>query len=392
VQLEEYIVFKHAKYFMSRFLSVALVAILSLFVSHQSFAEKDGMPEEKARLGQSVEVVSLAFSPNGKQLSVLNNDGRWRVWDMADDGVFYDERSILLPVVENGRKVNEGRSLIPISASPALKTYWNSANEAVAVSEGIDNEDRSQVDARRGKVWRFGAEKPILTFKFSRDFNAPDVDVSPEKDKAVVTTGQFYHAGMELIDLMTGKTIRDFKEVDKGGATDASYGAIFSPDGQTVSAVVEEGVGLWNVKTGERERIFPNSLKPFAFSPDGRNILIATKNYETIECRSVSDGTLISSMPLPLKPSSVRAVIGFPPSNLYNVIFLSPSLCFVFTPDRKTKIWNINKQSNNWWESDFQSTSPGVVAVALSPDKKRLATGHPDGTVTLWDVSAVPAN
>jgi RNA polymerase sigma factor (sigma-70 family) len=261
-----------------------------------------------SRFRYGTRVKTLAVSPDGKTAFVTNDNDLPRVFDLASGRVLY---TLNRGNIEVGAFSPDGRTIVTqqgydlcvfdAATGNALRTIngprtnrWSHGllvftpdGKAVAVTSHDDAPPRAArihlVDLESGKTIRdFSADKlSVMEFAFS-------------PDGKLMASGGYdndndnYFA--RLWDVETGKELRRFMHGKQGyGIASLS----FSPDGKTVATLgTQAGVllRLFDVDTGKLRRSFPKDdhVRPergsVVFSPDGKTVAAASNSirlYDT---------------------------------------------------------------------------------------------------------------
>jgi uncharacterized protein (TIGR03067 family) len=182
-------------------------------------------------------VRALAFSPDGKSVSVGCADGTIRVQDAATGK--------LLVTCGGGQNAE----VSAVAFSPDGKVIaGSSADTSVTLW-----------DSRAGRELRVLREhhRPVTSVAFS-----------PDGRLLLVACGD---CAVDLWEVATGKKVRDWVAATKG-----VHSVAFSPDGKCVATGAVAGpVGLWDVATGKELASYRGHTKAvngLAFSPDGKAI------------------------------------------------------------------------------------------------------------------------
>ncbi len=269
----------------------------------------------------------LCFTPDGKQLMAAGSDGRVRVWDVG-----------------TGKEVRRWEVRAPGSKEHYLRAEdFHLADDGRTLVTTALVPSNGPLNGRAGTVavWDTATGKHLLS--------RPDVKplygaaVSPDGRRAVLQGGVVY-------DLAAAAPRRTLRVDDARLGFNDSLPFTFSPDGglvagplstyrerERVTKVRLVGLQVWEVATGrplvrvKLDEEFEDGCR-FAFTPDGRRLL--TIGRETIRLWDVLSGREALRRAV---PNDVLAWSGTP---------------FAFRPD-------------------------GLA----------LATGHPDTTVLVWDLS-----
>lgn len=289
-------------------------------------------------------VVSVAFSPDGKQLATGSYDVV-KVWDVEtrelqqtlEPGSGYVKALVFSP---------DGRLLA--SGSYKRLTLWDTQN------------------------W-----KEDLSLQGHRGF-VTDVAFTPDGKRRATSCDD----GKVRVWADDGKLLRTLE-----AHTYPVQAVAYSPDGSLLATaagdetrVTRPGeVFVWDAETGDVKWKLAEHKKAatdVAFSPDGK-WLLSTSVDETVSVHDLSNGELHG----------------------YFGGHSRPTNAVVFAPDGKTVVTGSGgrakgKNEIKLWEpvsgderASFEAHPARVAAVALTPDGKVLATASYDQTVALWNVA-----
>lgn len=287
--------------------------------------------------GQSDEVESLAFSPDGGTLvSAGGLDDTIRLWNVA-----------------------ARRQAGSLLADAWIYSVAFSRDGKTLASGHKDNTVR---------LWNAATRKQIGSLTGHTDYIS-SVAFSP--DGKVLASGGMDHtvrlwsvAGRIRIGILAGHT-------------DYVYSVAFSPDGKTLaSGSIDRTVRLWNVADQSQIGSFTghtSAVNSVAFSPDGDTLASGGQDH-TVRLWDIAGGSQIGD-PLTGHGAEVKSV--------------------AFSPDRKTlasggldaiRLWDVADPAQVR-ETRTGYSSP-VHSLAFSPDGNTLAFGGKDHAVRLWRLRA----
>jgi WD40 repeat protein len=323
------------------------------------------------------DVLTLAFTPDGKTLAVRGQNHRVRLWETATGKELHQ-----LADAEPARRGGGFVLTVPGTHGPESR--------ALAVSP-----DGSRVAAAAGStvsLWETatGKELPLL----DGHWRAPS---------AIILSGD----GKEVISWGGDRVIRRWE-----AATGRPLGAFPAPAGTTLAAFAADGrtaalanrdntIRLHETVTGKELRRIkgpPNGTAALAFAPGAKVLAARGRGDDTIRLYDVARGA-------ELRQIAVRRKNNNPDGRL--VIFLNggggsrgtgPGLAF--SPDGKLVVAPLagggGERSNTLVFFDaatgkelrkIQSPQP-VASFAFSPDGRTLAAENADRTITLWEVAS----
>lgn len=188
-----------------------------------------------------------------------------------------------------------------------------------------------------------------------------------------------------LWDVASGEELRRFE-----GHAYPVTGVALSPDGALLATSAGDEtrltrpgeLKLWDTRTGAEVRTFPpheRGATDVAFSPDGARLL-STSLDERVNVYDVATGEAIGFYGGHSRPTTA-------------VLFAGPRLAVSGSGGRfkgmnEVKLWNPD-DGGEYATIDHHAGK--ISALAISPDRKLLASGSYDKTVTLWNISAVVA-
>jgi WD40 repeat protein len=320
-------------------------------------------------------VRSVAFSPNGSTLASCSSDYTVKLWnvntgecvktleehiDQVYSVTFSPDGQILASGSED-QKVK----LWDVSTGQCFRTLQNHTDRVRAVAFSADGKTLASSD-QVVRLWDVATGQCIKTLHGHIDC-VRSVSFSPD-DQILVTGGE--DTEVRLWNVSTGQCIKTLQ-----GHTDRIWSVSFSPDGTKLASASDDQImRLWDTRTGlclKTLQGHANSVRSVAFSPDGQT-LVSGSFDQTVRLWDIHTGECL------------RTFQGY----------ANPVRSVTFSPDGQTLVSGSIDQTVRLWDvgtgqclKTFQGHTDGVQSVAFSPDGTKLASGSDDQTAKLWNVS-----
>jgi WD40 repeat protein len=299
-----------------------------------------------APLGHTAAVRRLFFTPDGRRLVSVGDDGTARIWDVAAARPL---RTIPIdPAVEVWAMTPDGSTLVGVDERLTVHRWPLTADGPKSVAD--------LRDAQKLNVGLRPREAHVLPDGTLALLAWPK---SPEY--------QLHRFSFSFWDPATGRLVR--WGGDPGNDYRGDYVRL-SPDGRLVAG----SEAAFDTRTGAK-RGLPGS--PFGlggtpvFSPDGR--LLATAARET-RIWEVATGRVLIDL-----PGGSTDHAAFSPDGRRLAVAL---------PDRLA-VWDVGlrKPVAEWPSTDAALlAAAGIGPLTFGPDGRTLVTGHTDGTILVWKI------
>lgn len=275
---------------------------------------------------------SIAFSANGRMLAVATTQNTIRLWDLLGG-----EQTLSLEGPKKGVTAvafsPDGKFLAATSRDHSLRV-WNT---------------------------KTGAAKKLLpiptdTFAFGVARNGQWLAVG---DNSIVGKT------LKTLDVMSGETLQVVP-----GSNSSHPVLAMCKDGDKIAAGSFLDLKLWDLTAG-KEIPVPKSIyaAALAFSPDGKLLAVAEKNYK-IKILDATNGTELKSL------SGHGSLI-------HSVEFSPDGQCLASaSEDNTVKLWAVNSGQEL---HSLTAHTGHVVTLAFSQDGRFLFSGSMDGSTRIWD-------
>ncbi len=324
--------------------------------------------QPKAQLAVADGWWDLAEKSKGPaRLHLLRRARHW--YEQAALGLTGLSRTKALKRIDRVASLTQGTPVVIAKAGPvgAIRTFEGHKAEVKGVAFSPDGRyGLSGGKDDTARLWDLSTGKEVHIF---RGHTKEVWSVAYHPNGRQVFTAS-WDATVRLWDANTGKDVRTFTHpLDVNSV-------VVTPDGKwMLTGCDDKHMRLWDLGTNQEVRRYAghdNYVYGVAFSPNGQYVASGSAD-RTVRVYERATAKL------------VRAITGQTADTLY-VAFSNDSR-FVFScGDNAAHMWEIatGKEARKF---DAGGNSGYVKGMALSPDGRRLLTGHEDKLVRLWDVA-----
>ena len=305
-------------------------------------------------------VNSLAFSPDGAVLAIGGDDGNQGLigfWDVATH-----------------RQIG---ALIDIEVGSVASVAFSPDGKTLAISSGFEGCCVGTGGDSTIQLWNAATHKQIGSALVGTTATTDTYSVAFSPNGKILASGgdNGHDATAQLWNVATGRQIGAPILVSPSESVNS---VAFSPDGKILATGDSSGViRLWNVTT-RREIGSPiqasstGIVYSLAFSPDG-TALADADNAGTTQLWNVITHRQIG---ITIVTSGVVSSVAFSPDGR----------TLATGTDQGAQLWDVGTDLQIGTTGTTGGVAADVASVAFSPDGKILATGDGDGTARLWNV------
>jgi WD40 repeat protein/tRNA A-37 threonylcarbamoyl transferase component Bud32 len=315
-------------------------------------------PELLTFKGHTGELLSVAFSPDGKRLASASRGQTVKVWDAQTGQELLALKGAARSVAfsPDGKRLASASNGVRVFDAQTGQELLALQGDYASVAYSPDGKRLAGVDGKAVKVWEAQTGRELLSLKGHTDF-VRTVAFSP--DGARLASGSWDKA-VKVWEAQTGQELFTFK-----GHTGELYSVAFSPDGKRLASASDDGtLKVWEAQTGQELlalKVYANSV---AYSPDGKRL--AGVDGKAVKVWEAQTGRELLS--LQGHTGGIRSVVYSPDGK-----HLASA-----SSDKTVKVWDAQPVPTPLTLNGGADTDVG--SVAFSPDGKRLASAS--GT---WD-------
>jgi len=346
-------------------------------LSHVNFAYAD---LSKSVFAESFGgILSVAFSPDGQQLAIVDSNGGMRLWDVQSG------QSIMTLRVHDVWTWSiafspDGKMLATASDDRTAKLWDATTGECLRTLKGHTHSVLSAIFSPNGE-W-LATSSDDLTIRLwnltgsgthDRVWTAHDRRVwslSFSADGKTLASSSEDHT-IKLWDVNTGECLQTL-----AGHSDWVKGIAFHPNGMLFATGSHDyTIKLWELGSGQCLKTLTghsDAVTAIAFSLDGQQ-LVSSSHDQTARVWDVRTGRCLK-------------VLQGHTNRLWSVAFNVDGQRIVSGgDDHAAKLWDLQ---TGQCVKTFRGYTNAILSMDWSADRSVLASGHEDETIKLWDLQA----
>lgn len=315
---------------------------------------------------------NIALSPDGKLLASLGLENGAQVWNLEQFTRLFrrlkdDQEAYAVSFSPDGRILASGRvdgtiKLWDWQRRKLLRTLKAGEAGVLAVAFSPDGQILASGNGRQTQLWNWQTGKVVRTLPEGIGGEAIAFSPNGEIFASAATDGKTQT--ITLLDWRTGKVLQTLRVAFSNYGT----GIAFSPDSQILASGSDEGIQLWDWRSGKAMLTIPEGRERFVFSPDGQT-LASNSDSGRIKLWNWRDGRLIREFQSRAK-------------NGYNLRFSADGQTLISDTGGKITLWN-QQDGTERFSITFDANINYFSAIAVSPDGQTLAIGSPDKDIKL---------
>jgi RNA polymerase sigma factor (sigma-70 family) len=344
---------------------------------------------------QQGHTLPTLLSPDGKTFSELNDRGTLTLWNAVDGTVLHSLQptggaytAVCFPRGGKNVVVGDDTHTIRVFALATGKEQrsFGIFDGNVVYRMAISPDGRWLVTAggqraknppvwphdRFFRLWDFEKGEVVRTIEFPEDSDVKSLQFTVDSRTLIAGTRGYKNgarAAVRFWDVFTGKLVRAWTDDPARGLVVA-----VSPDEKVLATLNEDGViRLWDIETGRETRPLeasPCGLESVCFRPDGKTLLTLGED-SVLRDWETTTGRLLG-------PPRALQRLGFQPMFAARKLVLN-----TFAKDDGTMMAQLYESASGKLILEEPGYSPVV-----SPDGRRLAAGHKDRRVRIFDIES----